>query len=239
LIYLITDSKLRLVEKTEEGRVRAKSVIQFTIELQTRVGAHIESRVVPKMADIPVTGYQAFRTDKRKTLKWEYQQLIGLSPDADAQLKQLYEVLCEIKDVAGYTLASVGESELWPSIVSAAEYNRQNFCKALIEKTMFSALYGTYTVTLQELKAVLKASTPAGQSKTPKSAATEEYGSKNVRRTKRHSTNETAPTSKKAATTAASTALDTPHKVTTRNFLPHPQGNEYGHRFLRCPGHYT
>jgi hypothetical protein len=80
--------------------------------------------------------------------------------------------------------------------------------KVLNWKNLFSALYGTYTVALHELKAVLKASTQAGQSKTPKSAATQEDGFKEVRRRKRHSTNETAPTSKKAACTA----VDTPPK---------------------------
>jgi hypothetical protein len=44
-----------------------------------------------------------------------------------------------------------------------AEENRQNFCKVLNSKNHFGALSGTYTVALPELKAVLKASTPAGQ----------------------------------------------------------------------------
>jgi hypothetical protein len=70
-----------------------------------------------------------------------------------------------------------------------AEENRQNFCKVLNGKNLFSALYGMYTVTLHELKAMLKASTPAGQSKTPKSAATREDGFKEVRRRKRQSKN--------------------------------------------------
>jgi hypothetical protein len=96
------------------------------------------------------------------------------------------------------------------------EENRQNFCKVLNRNNLFSALYGTNTVALDELKAVMKASTPAGQSKTPKSAATQEDGFKEVRRPKRHNTNETAPTSKKAACTA----VDTPHKeVATPNFF--------------------
>jgi hypothetical protein len=73
------------------------------------------------MASIPVPGYQAFRTEKRKTLKSEYQRLIGQFPDADAQLKQLFRVLCDIEDVAGYTPASVGDSEQWSSMISAAE----------------------------------------------------------------------------------------------------------------------
>jgi hypothetical protein len=75
---------------------------------------------------------------------------MGRFPDADAQLKQLFKVLCDIEDVAGYNPASVGESEQWSSIVSAAEDKRQNFCKALTGKTLFSALCGMYTVTLQE-----------------------------------------------------------------------------------------
>jgi hypothetical protein len=53
---------------------------------------------------------------------------------------------------------------------------------------------------------VLRRSTPAGQSKTPKSAATQEYSFKEVRRRKRHRTNETAPISKKAVPTAVSAA---------------------------------
>jgi hypothetical protein len=102
------------------------------------------------MADIPVPGYQAFWTEKRKPLKAESKRLLSQSPDADTQLKQLFKVLCDIEDVAGYTPASVGNSDQWSSIVIAAEGNRRNFCKALDRKTLYSALYGTYTVTLQE-----------------------------------------------------------------------------------------
>jgi hypothetical protein len=85
-------------------------------------------------------------------LKSEYRQLLGQFPDAEAQLKQLFKVVCDIEDVAGYTPASVGESEQWSSIVNFAEENRQNFCKKLNGRTLFSALNGTYTVALQELK---------------------------------------------------------------------------------------
>jgi hypothetical protein len=76
------------------------------------------------MAAIPVPGYRVFWTDKRKTS--EYQRLISEFPDADALLKLLFKILCDILDVAGYTPASVGDSEQWSSIVSAAEENRQN-----------------------------------------------------------------------------------------------------------------
>jgi hypothetical protein len=125
-------------------------------------GCTLERRVTAKMADIPVLGYQAFWMDTCKKLKLEYQQLIGQFPDA--QLKQLFKVICDIEEMARYTPALVGESEQWSSTVSTAEEIRQNFCKALTGKTLFGALYCLYTVTLCELKAVLKANTPAGQS---------------------------------------------------------------------------
>jgi hypothetical protein len=132
-------------------------------------------------------GHQAYWAEQRETLKSEYRQLLGQFPDADAdaQLKQLFKVLCDIENVAEYTPAPVGESEKWSSIVNVVEEKRQNFCKALTGKTLFTALYGTYTVALQELKTLLKVHAQAGQSKT-----TEEDGFKDVRRRKRHSSKE-------------------------------------------------
>jgi hypothetical protein len=161
-------------------------------------------------------GYQAFWADKLVKLKSEYRQLLGQFPDAEAQLNLLLKEVCDIEDVAGYTPASVGETEQWSSIVNMAEENRQNFCKALNGKTLFSALYGTYTVALQELKALLKASSPAGKSETTKCAASQEDGFKEVRRCKRHRTNEDATTAKKAACAAEVTH---PKEVATRNFF--------------------
>jgi hypothetical protein len=69
----------------------------------------------------------------------------------------LFKVLCDFEDVAEYAPPSVGESEEWTDVVNTVEENRVNFCKALHGKTLYSALYGTYSVTLKELKALLKA----------------------------------------------------------------------------------
>jgi hypothetical protein len=76
------------------------------------------------MADIPVLRYQAFWMKTCKKLNSEYQQLMGQFPDADARLKQLFKVICDIEEMARYAPASVGESEQWSSIVSTAEENR-------------------------------------------------------------------------------------------------------------------
>jgi hypothetical protein len=63
-------------------------------------------------------------------------------------------------------------------------------------------LYGTYTVTLDELKALLKENTLADQTTSPKASGqqtTQKDGFQEVRRRKRHPEDETAGTSKRAA----------------------------------------
>jgi hypothetical protein len=67
---------------------------------------------------------------------------------------QVHEVLNDIEILDGCTPAKVGESSEWITIANSAEENRANFCKSLDGKLIFSALYGMYTVTLIELKAV-------------------------------------------------------------------------------------
>jgi hypothetical protein len=178
------------------------------------------------MAVSPLPGYQAFWTHKRKTLKSEFQQLTGKYPDADTQLRQLFRVLCDIEDVAGLAPAPVEESEQWEVlvIVNSAEENRVSYCRALTGKTLYSALYGTYTVTLKELKDLVKASIIApefNKAENTEENPKEEEGFQEVRRRKRQSSDETAKTAKKAAVQAKTspTVKSQPKEVTTRNFF--------------------
>jgi hypothetical protein len=92
-------------------------------------------------------------------LQSEYPAFIEKYPNADTQYRKLLKVLCTIEGVAGYTPTAVGESAKWMAVVSTMEENWARYCKALSGKTPFSALYGTYTVALQELKTLLKVST--------------------------------------------------------------------------------
>jgi hypothetical protein len=159
------------------------------------------------MADAPVPGYQAFWAERRASLQSEYQVLLKQYPEADTQYRLLYKTSCDTEDVAGYTPAAVGESDECTAIVSSAEDNRTSYCKARSGKVLFSALYGTYTVAFEELKSILKSSNSAGGPTTASESVkpTQEDGFKEVRRRKRHSTNEAAPTSKKPAAEAKST----------------------------------
>jgi hypothetical protein len=124
--------------------------------------------------------------------------------------------------VASCTPAAVGESTEWSTVVSTAKENRASFCKAVSGKTLYSALHGIYTVTLGELKAMLKKSNPAGQKTAPETAgppSAQEGGFQEVRRRKRLSTGENDGTSKKAVP-APSAALNTaPKEIPTRNFF--------------------
>jgi hypothetical protein len=142
-----------------------------------------------------------------------YNSLVCTHPDAAASIQQLLEVLCSIEDLASCTLASVGKSEEWAAIVSSAEDNRESYCKALCGKELFSALYGTYTLTLNEMKNVLKASGQAGQTK-------EEDSFKEVRSRKRHLTGEAARTPMKVALPTST--------VITKNFFTPPPDSPHG-----------
>jgi hypothetical protein len=93
----------------------------------------------------------------------------------------------------------VGKSHDWISIVNTVEENRANYCKALSGKPLYSALYGTYTVTLNELKCLLKASIFSEENETTRGTGepNQEEGFHDVRRRKRHSAEKTAKTVKK------------------------------------------
>jgi hypothetical protein len=156
------------------------------------------------MAGVPVPTYQQFCADKRSAIKTEYKDIVATHPDAAAYMHQLLKVLCDIEGLACFTPSSADESGEWAAIVSSAEENRESYCQALHGKPLFSALYGTYTVTLNEMKNVLKASSQAGQTK-------QVDGFKEVRSRKRHSTGEAARTPKKATVAPPAVKLATSH----------------------------
>jgi hypothetical protein len=80
-------------------------------------------------------------------------------------IQQVCKVLSDIEIFAKCTRAKVGESSEWTTIVNNAEENKANFCKILKGKPLFSAPYGIYTLTLNELMAILKVNAQAGQSR--------------------------------------------------------------------------
>jgi hypothetical protein len=61
------------------------------------------------MGEVPVLGCQEFWTNKLYTQKTEYQTLVQQYPKADAQPKQLFNVLGDIEEVTRHILASRGK----------------------------------------------------------------------------------------------------------------------------------
>jgi hypothetical protein len=96
--------------------------------------------------------------------------------------------------------------------LNGAEENGANFRKVIDGKPLLSALYGMHTVTLSELKAVLKVSAQAGQSsvvnKTSVESAAQNDDFQEVRRRKRHHSNNISHTAKKSAKPAPICAAD-------------------------------
>jgi hypothetical protein len=109
-------------------------------------GFGFEVCFLPKMAEDPVPGHQAFWAKKRASLQSDYHTHIEQYPKAVTQYRQLFKVLCTIEDVAGCTPISVGENAEWTAVVSTVKENRANYCKSISGRTHFSALYGTFTV---------------------------------------------------------------------------------------------
>jgi hypothetical protein len=73
-------------------------------------------------------------------------------------------VLSDIEVLAKCTLAGVGETSQWTTILNSVEEKRGKFCKLSDGKPLCSALYSMYMIRLKELNAVLKVKAQAGQS---------------------------------------------------------------------------
>jgi hypothetical protein len=65
-------------------------------------------------------------------------------------LQQVYKVLGDLVSLAGCTPVSVGGSEKWVRTVATAKSDKHSLEKILKGKSLYSAVYGTCTVTLKE-----------------------------------------------------------------------------------------
>jgi hypothetical protein len=104
------------------------------------------------MTVVPDPGLRKYWRQNLSSLKFQCHDITNKNPEV-ASIVQAYEVPSDIEILARYTPAKVGERSEWTTIVKSA-----NFCKILDRKPLYGALYGMYTVTLNELKAVLKVS---------------------------------------------------------------------------------
>jgi hypothetical protein len=165
-----------------------------------------------------VATHEQFWLQEVKNLQISYKGIIAKHPDSDGVLQQVYKELGDLVSLAGCTSTNAGQSEQWVHIVNAAIADKISLAKILKGKSLYSALYGTYTVALSELKAILQGSaknSPQQATATPTAALPQveaiDDGFREQRRRKRNnsSENETQRGSKKPA----------PHIPTTRNYF--------------------
>jgi hypothetical protein len=153
------------------------------------------------MADVPEQGFRKYWRQKLSLHKAQCHDIKNKYPEAASVAQQVYKVLSDIEILARFTPARVGQSSDWKTIVNSAEENRANFCKAADGKPLFSAPYGMYIVTPNELKAVLKMSAQEGQSgavnKTSVESTAQDDDFQEIKRRKRHIYNATSQIAKK------------------------------------------
>jgi hypothetical protein len=78
------------------------------------------------MAGLPVPAYNQF-WDKRLSLKTQYKNIANKYPDAAPTMQQLFNVLCDIENLANSTPISIGESKEWAAIIASAENNPEDY----------------------------------------------------------------------------------------------------------------
>jgi hypothetical protein len=92
-----------------------------------------------------------FWLDERHTLQTGYKNILAKYPEANVVLNQVYDILGTITSLARSTPRQITNSASWQAIVKNAHEDRKSLCNALGGKSLYSALYGTYTVALSEL----------------------------------------------------------------------------------------
>jgi hypothetical protein len=137
-------------------------------------------------------------------------------------LPQVQRVLSDIEILARCIPVQVGESSKWTTVVNSVKEKRANFCKSVDGKLLFSALYGMYTVTLIELKAVsAQAKHSDSLNKTSSDSMAQDDDFWEVKKCKRHNSVDTSQSAKNSIKTVPiSAAFKLPPKaVSTRKFF--------------------
>jgi len=108
------------------------------------------------MAVVPAMDFETYWKNEVEALRAAYKEVITTHPEAKMTLEKVHEVLTKIGSLAGCTPGEVGRSKEWTKIVEEAEASRISLCDLLEGETLFSALYGVYSLALTDLKKILQ-----------------------------------------------------------------------------------
>jgi hypothetical protein len=151
-------------------------------------------------------------------------------PDARKAIEKVHSVLNNIFILAGCTPRTVGETEVWTSVVRRSEADRLILCRMLEGKSLFGALYRVCSLTLLELKALLQLQHAAAKKATSATPTAPDKGEfRQQRRRKRMNSSEAGrPGSakkkkkkkKRGSLTMSGKAIAAhPTRIPTRNFF--------------------
>jgi hypothetical protein len=79
------------------------------------------------MVGVPVLEFWKYWAQNLASLKSQWHAITNIYAEAASVVKQVYKVLNDIEILARCTLAKVGESSEWTSILNSAQDNRANF----------------------------------------------------------------------------------------------------------------
>jgi hypothetical protein len=187
------------------------------------------------MADVPVLRFRKYWTQTLTSLNSQSHAITNKYTEAGSVVQQVHKVLNDIEILAGCRLAEVEEGSEWTTIVNSAEEKRANFCKYLDGKPLFRTLYGMYTVTLIELKAVSaqpKHSGAVNRTSSEPTARDEEFHE--VKGRKRHNSNYTSQSAKNSTKTVPISAAVklSPKAVSARNLFAPLRTTQWKRRLL-------
>jgi hypothetical protein len=109
------------------------------------------------MAGITAMNFELYWQKEVEALRMAYKKVMATHHlEVKKAMERVHEVLSDIASLAGCTPREVGESKEWVSIVEKSEAGRINLFELLEGETLFSALYGVYSLAFVQLKKVLQ-----------------------------------------------------------------------------------
>jgi hypothetical protein len=207
---------------TEKGIEKMSCCCQWEVARNTSSEINLS---VHQDGGLAIPEFRKYWSQRLASLEFVHHAITNKYPEAASVVQQVYTVLSGTENLAGCTQAKLTESSGWTCIVNCAGENTANFCKALDARAVLSVLCGMYVATLNELNTALNLSAQAGLSgavnETSVESTAQDDDFHEVKRRKRHISNNTSETAKKSTKPdPTSTAVKLPPKaVLTRNFF--------------------
>jgi hypothetical protein len=110
------------------------------------------------MAQLPLFPHEEHWHIELEFQRVESKALLKKHPEVREAIKRVHVMLIDIASLVECTPKKIAESKEWATLFHRVEADRVSLCRMLEGKTLFSNLYGVYSITVSELKVVLQQS---------------------------------------------------------------------------------